>query len=1337
MVSSSFVQTSFLGGEWSPLAQGRMTDPAYKTGMDRCYNAFPTEEGAWVRRSGSRYLAHTRHGAQAVVRSFDFSIVQPYQLEFTAGYLRFFAGLAAVTTTDSDGVYVKDITTETPARVILNKIPAGWANGDTVIFELSTNPCTAPLLCGRQFTLASKSATDLSFTLLDPITGASIDGSTIAYDLTKIGPTDEPDLCKKVFELATPYTGTTFTDVRTVQDDTSVLLLHGSFQPYSITEGDPFAIAAQDFDDGPYLDLNDTATTLALSADTGSVTVTASAPLFASTDVKRLIRFQSGPTQYAGGTTYAKNAKVTGSDSNIYTSVAGGNIGHDPTTDDGTHWELSDQTVTWTWLRITAYTNTTHVTATIEGATPTSITATTAWRLGVFSDTTGWPKCGAYHEGRLMLSGVIGNRVDGSKSNDHFNFSPTDTDGTVADDNAVAYIFNAKDVNAIFWMISTEDGLICGTQAGEWRIKASSLDDPLSPSSVQARRVSTYGCANIEPAQPGGQTVFVQRQQKKLLGHEQASANRYVARNISHLADHLMTGGIEEIAWQQEPSLNIWMRRADGILIGCTYKHEDEKSEQFQAFHQHEIFSDRSVVSISSGPAYDGLSDTLYMVTNQTDSDEPDYNVYWVEALMPLFETGSEDWAAYHVDGGANPCCAVRLAISNGDSIEGLRIYGLWHLNGKEITPYLGGLDLGDYTVSNGKVDVEFSGDPDAKFTLAFFTALSDGTDYGVFELGASFVVTLTPTTPPIAGNTLLGLVGADTSVKGSYNGYGLMDADNNKFYEVNLNSGTKVAGLRRFECALGVEELQKDEVGIFGNGSGSLGAWSSVVAYDLNDVVTGSNGKTYISVVLGVDTNTNHDPVSDDNSHWHIYGAHSLSGLSYKHPDGYIYAYCDTANRAVLAKINATTLVSAATFGTAGSSFAGTDATHIQMGFFSMAGPRVRSSDSSYRNFVSSVGIRSAAVTNEINVIDADNMSFVYAAQIDEPVASITTGLINVGRSTWYAIGHDKYSSAGASNIGFYEYSIDNDAAVTKRKFATFTPPSIDATWTNVSGLVGPVFDKSDGNILFMVETTDVVATKKYLVKVNTNTGAIMWKYGLPSAISSLGADYSLSTSNINGVFAFYNNATDTIYEIDTSLGTATTVAFNVGMLFSGSFGQYFDYISGSLTFFCDYTQSGTPIPTYLGAYLAAHSNQLSSQWGRLFLGTTYANKSTTTYTVPASVGFTFTSEGQLLRPDYGNDAGAANGPAFGKKRRLHWYALQYYRTRGLKIGTDFDALRTMPLVTAGGTAIAAPELPSGIFSTTIDSDYNFENQIAWRVTRPYPCNIPAIGGYLDTQDK
>src|SRR5258708_11005071 len=116
-MGASFVQTDFLGGEWSDLAQGRMTEPAYKSGLKVCYNAYALEAGGWTRRSGTRYLAHTKAGAAGKIVPFDFSITQPYQLEFTDGWVRFFAVLSLLSTNQDTGL--ADLSADTPAVVTL------------------------------------------------------------------------------------------------------------------------------------------------------------------------------------------------------------------------------------------------------------------------------------------------------------------------------------------------------------------------------------------------------------------------------------------------------------------------------------------------------------------------------------------------------------------------------------------------------------------------------------------------------------------------------------------------------------------------------------------------------------------------------------------------------------------------------------------------------------------------------------------------------------------------------------------------------------------------------------------------------------------------------------------------------------------------------------------------------------------------------------------------------------------------------------------------------------------------------------------------------------------
>lgn len=56
----------------------------------------------------------------------------------------------------------------------------------------------------------------------------------------------------------------------------------------------------------------------------------------------------SSAANWAVGTTYALNALVNGSDGVTYKSLANGNVGHDPTTDGGVHWQNTGVLTPWT-----------------------------------------------------------------------------------------------------------------------------------------------------------------------------------------------------------------------------------------------------------------------------------------------------------------------------------------------------------------------------------------------------------------------------------------------------------------------------------------------------------------------------------------------------------------------------------------------------------------------------------------------------------------------------------------------------------------------------------------------------------------------------------------------------------------------------------------------------------------------------------------------------------------------------------------------------------------------------------------------------------------------------
>jgi hypothetical protein len=121
---------------------------------------------------------------------------------------------------------------------------------------------------------------------------------------------------------------------------------------------------------------------------------------------------------------------------------------------------------------------------------------------------------------------------------------------------------------------------------------------------------------------------------------------------------------------------------------------------------------------------------------------------------------------------------------------------------------------------------------------------------------------------------------------------------------------------------------------------------------------------------------------------------------------------------------------------------------------------------------------------------------------------------------------------------------------------------------------------------------------------------------------------------------------------------------------------------------------------------------------------------------TMPVVVGFTYTSDGQLLRPATPQESGARIGPAIGKKRRLQYITAMLVNTRGISFGTSFSKLNAARLASAGGTPIAATAMFSGVFRDSLTDDYSYDGMICWRVTRPYPATIAALGGFIQTQD-
>ena len=357
-------------------------------------------------------------------------------------------------------------------------------------------------------------------------------------------------------------------------------------------------------------------------------------------------------------------------------------------------------------------------------------TAITLIRLGLYSDTTGWPTCGTYHDGRLWLSGALPNRIDGSVSNgislttNAVNFSPTNNAGAVAESNAIAYTLNAPSSNPIFWMRPHAQGILCGTLKGEWLVQATTQNPSLTPLNMKADEVTTIGSLNVEPAVTEHTTVFIQKYQRKLQEYfADVFSGKFASPNIAKDAKHLTATQVKELAYQQELAPILWSRTGAGELLGCTYKRDSLMSSQgptFAAWHKHTLGTgselNRSVESVCVGPSIDGTLDSLAIVTN-----DPASNLRHVEVLTTMMDDTDPLTSAWFLDDAIVPSSAKQITLADGR--PGIRFYGLHHLNNKKVTAFIGGLDCGDYLLRDGHLDVPYGADPDKLFTWEYLQA--------------------------------------------------------------------------------------------------------------------------------------------------------------------------------------------------------------------------------------------------------------------------------------------------------------------------------------------------------------------------------------------------------------------------------------------------------------------------------------------------------------------------------------------------------------------------------------------------------------------------------------
>jgi hypothetical protein len=459
------------------------------------------------------------------------------------------------------------------------------------------------------------------------------------------------------YEIISPYAEADLDNISFTQSADVLYLVHPDYAPRTLSRTGPtnWTLTSYSYIDGPFDSTNSTSTTMAPSAVSGTVTITASGTNgindnqgFLSTDVGRHIRIK-----YGGKWGSAKIITVT-----------------------------SDRTVTATTFNDFDF-----------GGTATS----TLWRLGSWSDTTGWPTTTTFYQERLFFANTVSkpNTVWGSVSGDFVVFSPTNREAEVLDDSGLTFTLATDQVNAIRWMYGAKQ-LQLGTSDGPFIMSSGSDNLALTPTNVTVARETTDGTAATKPVGAAKATLFIDRNKVKL--RELAytiDSDGYTTPDLTLIAEHITTGNLKEMTYTKAPDSLVWCLLETGEIRCLTY----EREQDVVAWHRHIIGgTDTHVKAVASIPSQDETVEELWMIVQRTiDGVSKQY----VEYLEKAFDQAKGDTPsdAFFVDSGLTYSGAAVTTIA-----------GLDHLEGQTVKVLVNGATHPDRVVSSGEISLDRPG---------------------------------------------------------------------------------------------------------------------------------------------------------------------------------------------------------------------------------------------------------------------------------------------------------------------------------------------------------------------------------------------------------------------------------------------------------------------------------------------------------------------------------------------------------------------------------------------------------------------------------------------------
>lgn len=547
-------------------------------------------------------------------------------------------------------------------------------------------------------------------------------------------------------EIATPYADTDllYLNFKVLQATDQLLICHPNYTPRLLTldttasdaVSGSWVLSLFRFIDGPYVDVNTSATTMLPSALTGNgVTLTASAATFFTGDAAtataagRQFRvrhdYMDGEVNITGATKanpcvitapnhgfadkdriYIEGVKGMTQLNGKHYRVHAVNASSFSLDDD--HQDPIDSSGYGTYTSagyIAAYPITRlHGWGIFETTTYSSSTvlngniiadfkrqeASDVWMGGAWSERQGWPGHSEYHSNRLWFSRTTRERSAfwASKDTSITSFSPSNrSDDTITASAGMRFIL--PDVDSIYHLVSSPHGLVVLTTNGPRSLVSGDPNEPVSPISFLVNKHGTDGSSRrVPPIPTGGNVIFVS--ESNLVVRDLSfkfDDNQFVSPDLTIFSEHITLGGLIDSCYQQEPNNCLWFVRADGQIVCCTY----ERAEEVVAWHRH-IVGGTSVVVESIACIREGTVDQIWMTVKRTINGS---TKRYVEVLQPQFGIDTALSAGYFSDSH------VTGSVSGATSASGLT-----HLEGQTVAVQINGAVGSTAVVSSGAITI-------------------------------------------------------------------------------------------------------------------------------------------------------------------------------------------------------------------------------------------------------------------------------------------------------------------------------------------------------------------------------------------------------------------------------------------------------------------------------------------------------------------------------------------------------------------------------------------------------------------------------------------------------